>query len=747
MRKAIKWFGIAFGSLIVVAGLAAVYIVTTFNPNDYKADLIRVAQEKTGRTLQLKGDLHLAFFPSIGAKLGQAALSEPKSDKEFASVSEAVVSVKVMPLLSKQVVVDAVELKGLRANIRRDKAGQFNFDDLTGGDQKKKPEEKPAASPVKIDIDHVELTDADIAFLDQSDGAQYRLSRLNLKTGRIAPGATTPIELTAMIASDKHKAALDTKLKAKLTLDLERQIYRTEGLELTSKGKYGAGELQAKLDAPKLSFTKDQVDGTKVALDVSLTEASAKRSAKIEIGGLQGTFSAFKAAPLEADIELQGDGRTTKARLNGALTGNLDAKRFELPKLTLNGKVTDPKLPKGSFDVAINGTARADMAKETGAMEFSGRIDDSTVKGKAGITKFSPLTMSFDFEADQLDVDRLMGKSRTAKTADGKSAGEPTGSAGAAGGAKDEKIDLSGLKGVNAAGTLRIGKVTAFKVKAQQLRTDIRLAGGRLDVNPIAAQLYQGTMNGALSAEAGSNAIAIKQNLTGVAVGPLLRDAADIDTLEGKGNVSLDVTARGATVDALKKALNGTAAVNLADGAIKGIDIAGTLRDARTKIQELRGQKVQQSNKNEKTDFSELKATFNVKNGVAHNNDLSMKSPLLRVGGAGEIDIGNDRMNYLLRPTLVATSQGQGGKERSDVAGLTVPVKLTGPIASPQYSIDFAGMASEMVKGRVQDEIMKRIGGGSAGGKAPDGKAADAKSAPVSGGGNIADRLKGILGR
>ena len=56
----------------------------------------------------------------------------------------------------------------------------------------------------------------------------------------------------------------------------------------------------------------------------------------------------------------------------------------------------------------------------------------------------------------------------------------------------------------------------------------------------------------------------------------MLRDAANIDTLDGKGNVSVDLTTQGATVDALKKALNGTAAVNLADGSLKGIDIAGT---------------------------------------------------------------------------------------------------------------------------------------------------------------------------
>lgn len=783
MPKAIKWILIAFGSVLGIAGLAAAYVAATFNPNDYKAAIIKAVQDKTGRTLKLKGDIGLSLFPTLGAKLGQASLSERKSDKEFASLTEAVVSVKVMPLLSKEVIVDAIEIKGLRANIARDKAGRLSFDDLTGADEKKKPEEK-AAVPVKIDIDHIEISDADVIFADQAAGAQYRVSKLNLKTGRVANGVTTPLELSASITSDKHKAALDTKVKGKLTFDLERQLYKLDGLDLSTKGNYAGwsgmnatargnveartatgefaasgltaaisgkqlgGDLSVKLDAPRLTLTKDKVDGGKLALEVDLKEPKSKLTARIALAGVQGAFNAMKAGPLDADIEMHGESRTVKARLTGALTGNLEAKRFELPNLALNAKVSDPKLPKGSFDAAITGSARADLARDTAGLDFSGRLDESNVNGKAGITKFSPLAVTFDLNADQLDVDRLLGKAPAGKTADAKQAKDKGGPAQKS----DDKIDLSALKGLDAAGSVKVGKLTAMNVKSSQVRAELKVANGRLDIAPLSAQLYQGTLNGSLSAQAASNAvIAVKQTLTGVAVGPLLRDAANIDTLEGKGNVNVDLTAQGATVDALKKALNGTAAVNLADGSIKGIDIAGTLRTARTKLQQLRGQQVQPSDKTQKTDFTELKATFNVKSGVAHNNDLSMKSPLLRVAGAGEIDIGNDKMNYVLKATLVATTAGQGGKDRTDLAGITVPVKITGALDKPQYSIDFAGMVTDVAKQTLQSEVLKRAMGQVPGaGKGPDAaKASDTGKA--AGGGTIKDtvkdRLKGILGR
>ena len=132
MRSILKWVAIAVGTVVAIAGALIVYIATTFDPNDYKATIVKTVKDRTGRTLALKGDLKLSFFPTLGAKLGETALSERDSNADFASVSEALVAVKLLPLLSKQIIVDAVEVKGLKARVEKDKAGKFNFDDLKG---------------------------------------------------------------------------------------------------------------------------------------------------------------------------------------------------------------------------------------------------------------------------------------------------------------------------------------------------------------------------------------------------------------------------------------------------------------------------------------------------------------------------------------------------------------------------------------------------------------------------------------
>ena len=112
-----------------------------------------------------------------------------------------------------------------------------------------------------------------------------------------------------------------------------------------------------------------------------------------------------------------------------------------------------------------------------------------------------------------------------------------------------------------------------------------------------------------------------------------------------------------------------------------------------------------EGDKTKQTDFSEMIASFDIKNGVAHNEDLSMKSPLLRVTGAGDIDIANETINYLAKPTVVASLKGQGGAGLEELNGLTVPIKLTGTFAKPSYGIDFAGLATAAAQKKVLDSV------------------------------------------
>jgi len=620
--KILKYALFALGGLIILIGAVLAYVAATFDPNQYKPSIVQAVKEKTQRTLTLEGDIRLAFWPSIGAKVGKVSLSERASEKEFAAVEEVRVFLKLMPLLSGKAAVDTIRIKGLRANLVKTKDGRTNVDDLAGPPPAKEaPAAKDAGPDFQLDVAGVEITDATITYADQAAGAKVALSKLNLNTGRIAAGVPTRIELSFHTQGDNPKLDLQTSLKSRLAFD----------------------------------------PGRSLTLDDLLLEST------------------------------------------GAAAG--------MTKLALK----------------ITGNAVVDLAKERVQANLAGKVTDSNIKARLDVAGFATPDISFDAEVDQLDVDRYL-----ASAPSGQQQKQP---------GKEQPFDLSGLKNLRASGTLKIGLLTANNIRAANVRLDVKANAGRVDVNPLTANFYQGTLSStiAINAAPATPTFAVKHNMSGVSIGPLLRDLADNDTLEGKGNVTVDVTSQGNTVSALKKALNGSAAMKLADGALKGIDIAGSIRDAKARLGALGGEQAQAADKSQKTDFSELTATFKIANGVARNNDLTMKSPLLRVGGEGEINIGADTMNYLVKASIVGTYRGQGGREVEELRGVTVPVRVSGPLAAPSYKLDFGKVATDSAKQRVTDELQKRLGG-----RAEQDPAAKdgAKS-----GGSTRDALKGLFGR
>jgi AsmA protein len=214
--------------------------------------------------------------------------------------------------------------------------------------------------------------------------------------------------------------------------------------------------------------------------------------------------------------------------------------------------------------------------------------------------------------------------------------------------------------------------------------------------------------------------VALQQELTGIAIAPLLTDLAKVDRLAGHGTISLDVSTSGATVSAMTRALAGHAKVALRDGAVKGINVAQAIRRARTQVSGGDGKGTAATS--EATDFSELSGSFVITHGVAHNDDLDAKTPLMRVGGSGDIDLGASRLDYLVKATVVASLEGQGGAELQALRGQTIPVKLSGPLNAIGWKIDFGAMAKEKlgnkietrreeIKQDVKDKLKERLKG------------------------------------
>jgi AsmA protein len=729
--KTIKYVLIACGALVVLFVLALVVIALTVDPNQFKPQIVKLVQEKKQRTLTVEGDIKLKLFPKLGVDLGRTRLSEHKGAGEFAAVDSVRLYVAWLPLLKKELVVDKIIVQGARAGLVRHADGTTNFDDLLSKEDE--------SQQLKFDIDGVRVAKSALSFDDRMGKRKLSVTGFNLETGRIKDNTHTDIQADFKLAADHPKVAADVDLETGLLFALQEKRYVLDGLNLRVKGevagitgldfgaegdidarmqtqeivlkdirldlkgKRAADKLDIALDAPKLLLTQSKAEGAKLTLTAKVEQPRGTLRALLVLPDLSGSTKAFQASQLSLDIDGRQGDNTITGKLTSPFRGSLDAKTFSLPKLAANLDVSNPKLPKGGMKLQLAGSAHANIPKTEARVNLQTRLDDSNIQAKLGVDHFDPAHLDFDVDIDRLDVDRyLPPKAKTAKP-------EP-----------ESPIDLSALKSLNASGRIKVGQLKVANIKSSNVRLDVKAGGGRIEARPLSAHLYQGTMSGMLSATTTANPrIAVQQNLSGISIGPLLRDLADKDLLEGRGNVALHVTAQGQTVSAMKRALDGTAAVDLRDGAIKGVNIAAMLRRAQAA---LGGTQTQSASATEQTDFSELKASFNIGDGVAHNDDLSAKSPLLRLDGQGDIDIGAGAMDYVVKATLVGSLEGQGGKEVSQLKGVTVPVRISGPFDALKYSLDAKALATEAAKARleekkqevkqkVQEELLKGIFG------------------------------------
>jgi AsmA protein len=342
------------------------------------------------------------------------------------------------------------------------------------------------------------------------------------------------------------------------------------------------------------------------------------------------------------------------------------------------------------------------------------------------------------FSGQAVNLDALMDKHN----------GSPASNDGAKHAAwSDALIDFTPLRSVTAKLKLSAGQITYNGIKVAQANLQATVAGGKLAASLPNFKLYEGagTMNLTVDASGKIPAQRLRLSLVNFNAYPFLKDAAGFESIEGTGAIALDLATSGASQRIMVERLSGSAKLDFSDGAIRGINIAKSLRSLSTGV--LTGW---QENAAEKTDFATLGASFKIAGGRAETSDLHLAGPLVRVAGTGSLDLPQQALKVRINPELVASLEGQGGK--FDLKGLGVPVMISGPWAKPSIYPDIEGILTNPV---AAYEHLNRLKGGLAalpgvaGGKAESGIGAligNGKLAPDSLEGSAIDGIGQLLG-
>lgn len=742
--KLLKPLAIVIGGLGVLVAAAIGYVAATFDVARVKSEIERVALSSTGRQLKIQGPLTLKVFPSVAIEVGEVRVGErDHPELEFATVERARVSVRLLPLFARQVRAERIELSGVKLRIVRGKDGRRNIDDLAGDPAAGSGAgAKTEAAPLpEFEVAGIRIDKSAVTYVDEQAKRTFNVHGFSLETGRIANAADGRFSLSGQAALPEGNLAISLRgsyrydlaaakygiealeggvkgdlagmrdVDAALAVGLasaSREGFQVDKLSFKLKAKQGSDTIDAVLDLPKLAVVGGKASGETLKLDAKIDGAGGPMKVSIAAAELAGGDMFVNVGRLT----LLADGRRGElglnARLDSSLKVELPAHIAEVARVSGEVTIAHPAMPMKSAKVALTGRTRVDWAKPSASGEATLKFDETTLQSKWSVAAFSPLAIGADIQVDRLNVDRYFPPApRVAVPTAGQ---KPAAEAPAAKSVADPAIDLKGLQGIDATASLRIGALQVTRVKLENLKTDVRLRGGRLDVPALSAALYGGAISGSASIDSHGNKLTLRQRLEGVNVNPLMRDALDRDLVEGRGSVAYDVQTQGATVGAMKKGLAGSASVTLRDGAVKGINLAKSFRELKAKLSSKQDAQLR-AVAEDKTDFSELSASFRIAAGVARNDDLSMKSPFLRLGGAGDIDIGNGTMNYVAKASVVSTSGGQGGKDLEHLKGLTVPVLISGPFEALNYRLEFAGLLQEAAKAQVQEKVQQKIEG------------------------------------
>lgn len=726
MKKLIK---ILFGLLVTafVLIIAAVVILPMIiTPNDYKPQIIEAVKQQTGRDLVIEGDIGLSVFPKLGLNLGRTSLSNAAGfgDQAFASMEAVNIQVALMPLIDKKVEMDEIVLQGLSLNLQRNKQGVSNWDDLAGKAAEKPKvdadaQSKPGGAPEleSLVIGGVRIEDANILWQDDQKGQRYEIKAFNLVSGPLSAGDPVDIELNTSFYSAAPKAEGQLKLTGVIQADADGSQYTLTNLDISLDVK---GEpLQGGQAALTIATSQllANIKGQTLALsDLNLSlnaQGENLPGGKAELAVVVSQFSAnLKDQTMTlTDLDVNTLGINIKGGLNGkAIMGDKPEFNGQIVIADFNARnviqaLGQPAPEMADANALTHVSASFDLAATSSSARLNNlkaKLDDTSLTGMLAVTDFASQAVTFDLNIDEIDLDRYSPATgpRSAQPTEAKVAPATTG-------AEAELFPVETLRKLNANGTARIGLLKKSNLKITDIVVKVKAKGGKVNVKP-SASLYQGKTNANVTIDASKKTptLNVGANLDGVQIEPLLKDLQGEAKLAGTTNAKINITAVGNTQSAVKKTLNGNASFAFKDGALVGVNIAKVIREGMAK---LKGQSAPSTNEPEKTDFSSLKGTAKITNGVVNNQDFNMQSPLLRITGAGKADLVRENLDYLLKATIVGSLQGQGGEDLEKLKGVTIPVRVKGPFANPSYKPDLSAAVSDTVKKKAKEKVEETL--------------------------------------
>lgn len=727
MKALGKILGLFFLGLLLIIVALGFALTHLFDPNDYKDEIRQLAREKANLELTLNGDIGWSLFPWLGLELTDATLASATTpDQPFADLRLLGLSVRVLPLLRKEVQMSDIRIDGLNLNLQRDKNGRGNWEDVghparPDGAADQPPEagasEEPAAtedtasspangSPIKLDIDSLIVNSARVDYHDAQKGQQFSAESIQLTTGAIREGASVPVKLSAFFGTNQPVMRARSELQGELRFDRALKRYQLEDARLSGEA---SGE---PFDGQTLTYA---IQG-QLLVDLAAQVA--------EWNGLK-----LSANQLRALGEIKVRDLSSAPKLSGGLSiAPVNLREFLASLGQKLPPMNDEKtLSQFELVTRLGGTANSLVLDE-----LKLKLDDSSFTGQIAVADFAKQALRVQLKGDRLDLDRYLpaksvdddkGAARRAEVKESVASAGQSGTTPLPNAPTQHAWDASPvlpidpLRKLDAQVTLGLDHLTVKKQAIGNFTLKATAQAGLLTLQEARGNLGTGAFNTRASVDVrpATPLLSVENQLSRIPVEPFLKSEERPAPLKGLLDVQTSLTTSGNSQKAWIDGLNGTASFLLNDGVLVDANLEQQLCRA---IATLNRKPLSGEPRSKDTPFDTLQGNLTVRNGVASNPDLKARIPGLAVTGNGDLDLRVLGLDYHVGITIEGDQRAMPDpacQVNERYAGIAWPLRCRGPLelGAKACRLDQDGMgkvAAKLAGDKISEKLEEKLG-------------------------------------
>ncbi|WP_438436017.1 outer membrane assembly protein AsmA [Klebsiella pneumoniae] len=406
---------------VVVAGLTA--LVLLVNPNDFRAYMVHKVAERSGYQLELDGPLRWHVWPQLSILSGRMTLTAPGAAEPVVRADNMRLDVALMPLISHQLQVKQVMLKGAVIQLTPQTEAVRDQDAPVVPHDNTLPQ-VPEDRGWSYDVRQLQIADS-VLFFQYENGEQVTVRDIHLQMDQDENHHAT-LDFSGRVNRDQPDLALSLSAEVQggdyphsLKADISQLNWQLSGAELPAEGVSGQGSMQASWleDEKKISFDNLNLtaNGSNIAgnasvvlgeqadwqlnlhanmlnLDSLLAQATPATDASVN---QQGQSQPRQLRPVIANSDIQEDYASLRS-FNAHLS--LTADRLQWRGMNFSGVKSDISNQQGLLTVnQLQGNLDGGTLSLPGSLDARGKTAQASFQPKLDNVEISSLLKAFNY--------------------------------------------------------------------------------------------------------------------------------------------------------------------------------------------------------------------------------------------------------------------------------------------------------------------------------------------------------------